>query len=336
MRAQSAGGSAQEQAADWLVALTATDPHERERARIAFEAWKAADPRHAAAAAPMERLLGGMQSLRHGHAAGARAALRAGEAAAGRGTRRRRALATGIMGVLLAALVAAPLWRSEWPQSLAADLRTAPGEWRTQRLPDGSLLTLAGGSAVDLHFDRGRRQVRLLRGDVLVDVAPDAARPFEVRTRDGEIRALGTRFVVRREADATRLAMIESVTAVRPDQALTRPLEEAVRVHAGEQVRIRPDAVQRLPGIEPAALVRAWSRHEWAVVDMPLTQVLEELGRHRAGRLGYDASALAALRVSAVLPLDDTDRALALLQASFPQLKVHRVTAWWVQVGTAD
>ena len=113
-------------------------------------------------------------------------------------------------------------------------------------------------------------------------------------------------------------------------------LDAALRVHAGEQVRIRPDAVQRLPGIEPAQLAREWARREWAVVDMPVTQVLEELGRHRAGRLGYDAEALSALRVSAVLPLDDTDRALALLQASFPQLRVHRVASWWVQVDTDD
>uniref|UniRef100_UPI0038D1A2C6 DUF4880 domain-containing protein n=1 Tax=Variovorax paradoxus TaxID=34073 RepID=UPI0038D1A2C6 len=46
------------QAAEWIVRLTADDPAERERARRGFEAWKRADPEHAATAAGMERLLG--------------------------------------------------------------------------------------------------------------------------------------------------------------------------------------------------------------------------------------------------------------------------------------
>jgi len=323
-----------EQAAEWLAGLGATDPTERERVRAGFEAWKAADPRHAEAAASMERWLAALQPLQGSGARMARAALQAGEdATAARRTRSRAAA-----GLAAAAVAALALWagvRDEWPQALVADLRTGTGEWRSQPLPDGSRLTLAGGSAVDLHFDGHQRTVRLLRGDILVDVARDPARPFVVRTRDGEVRALGTQFVVERGAEATRLAMIESATAVRSARQVARHADDAVRVQAGEQVRITPEAVTPLGAVDPQGLRTQWQQRQWVVLDRPLAEVLDELARHHPGHLGYDAARLAGLRVSAVLPLDDPERALALLQASFPQLRVTRLTRFWVRVERA-
>ncbi|MEG1114830.1 MAG: DUF4880 domain-containing protein, partial [Janthinobacterium sp.] len=48
---------AAEQAARWIVQLSADDPAERDTARAGFAAWKAADPLHATVAAGMENLL---------------------------------------------------------------------------------------------------------------------------------------------------------------------------------------------------------------------------------------------------------------------------------------
>lgn len=322
-----------EQAAEWLAGLGVTDPAERERIRAGFEAWKAADPRHAQAAAPMERWLAALQPLQGAGARAARAALQAGEESTTAHRRRSRArAAAGLAAAVVAALAVWAGVRDEWPQALVADLRTGAGEWRSQPLPDGSRLTLAAGSAVDLHFDGDQRTVRLLRGDILVDVARDPARPFVVRTRDGEVRALGTQFVVERGAESTRLAMIESATAVRSARQVARHADDAVRVQAGEQVRITPEGVTPLAPVDPQGLRTQWQQRQWVVLDRPLAEVLDELARRHPGHLGYDAAQIAGLRVSAVLPLDDPDRALALLQGSFPQLRVTRLTRFWVRV----
>lgn len=67
--------------------------------------------------------------------------------------------------------------------------------------------------------------------------------------------------------------------------------------------------------------------------DRPLPDVLDELGRHRGGLVRYRRGDVEGLRVTAVLPLDDTDQALRLLLAEFPQLRMHTLTPWLVLIG---
>ena len=68
------------------------------------------------------------------------------------------------------------------------------------------------------------------------------------------------------------------------------------------------------------------------VDDRPLPEVLDELARHRPGQLRYDRAQLDHIRVAAVLPLDDTDKALQLLLDNFPQLRVRMLTRYLVMV----
>ncbi|WZB75789.1 hypothetical protein WJ972_06430 [Achromobacter insuavis] len=61
--------------------------------------------------------------------------------------------------------------------------------------------------------------------------------------------------------------------------------------------------------------------------------MLDEAGRYRPGRIFYDRAALAGVRMVVVLPLDDTDRALRLLQESVPGLTLTSLTPYLVWVG---
>ncbi len=125
-----------EQAARWLVLLSADDPRERQSARQAFEAWKGADPRHAALAASMEGLLGRADALRQAGAAGAGASAVSVVLA---GQRRRRRVRAGLAAMVLVGVMALPAWLA-WntypPAYLLADVRAGQGEWLTQTLPD--------------------------------------------------------------------------------------------------------------------------------------------------------------------------------------------------------
>lgn len=319
-----------EEAAGWIVRLTADEASQRTQAEAAFEAWKQQDPRHARAAARMEELVNGMRHLREAGGAGtrpARAALDASFArerkAGGRARRIGAALA-------LAFALAVPAWLvlSVYPPAyLTADLHAPTGHWQTETLSDGTRLTLNSASAVNLRFDAASRTLQLVQGEILVDVAHDTARPFVVETAQGRIRALGTRFVVRREPGTTVLSMIESKVLV-----TTPGVAQGVTVGAGERVRITAQGVGPLERIDTASLADAWTHHQLVVQDRPLSDVLDELSRHRPGRIAYDRDSLAGIRVSAVLPLDDTDRALQLLINSFPQLRVRTLTPYLVLV----
>ncbi|MBH1994165.1 MAG: FecR domain-containing protein, partial [Burkholderiales bacterium] len=218
------------------------------------------------------------------------------------------------------------MFASERPAYLLADLRSPTGQWSTHTLADGSRLTLASGSAVNVRFNAGERHVELVRGDILVDVAKDAQRPFIVDSKQAAIRALGTRFTVRREDGATILSMLESKVLAQV------PQHPAVVVQAGQRTRITDDGVGPLTSIDAASVQDAWRARQLVVDDLPLAEVLDELARHRPGQLHYDRAQIAGIRVAAVLPLDDTDKALQLLIDNFPQLRIRMLTRYLVMV----
>lgn len=313
--------SIHDQAADWLLRLDESETDDRERAR--FEAWCEADPRHAEAVERMRGFVGQLQGLRD-QGAPAHAALNA--AFASRRPPRGKRGTNALLLVLALLLPGALVWRSIETGHLMADHDTARGQWRSHVLSDQSRVTLGGNSAMDVRFDAEQRRIHLLRGEVLVEVAHDAVRPFIVATEQGEIRALGTRFVVRREADSTLLLMLESRVAAHGSRN-----PAATRVEAGQQARILPDRVEPLADIDSAVVEDAWRNHQLVVQDQPLGLVLDQLARQRRGYLHYDAEELADLRISAVLPLDDSERALQLIGEALP-IQVRRVTPWLLLV----
>ena len=305
-----------QQAANWVIRLNEGNLSEREQQQ--FERWKAADPRHVAAFERLQGFVGRLQALRPQQAP-VQAALEAAR------VRRRNPAGRVLLGVLLALPVALAL-RTYPPSYWLADQRTARAQWQQVNLEDGSQLTLGGNSAVDLTFNGQQRQVRLLRGEILVQVAHDATRPFTVVTGDGQMRALGTRFTVKREAPGTLLSMLESTVA-----ATDASQHDAVQVSAGEQARITPDAVTLLGRIDPRATEDAWKHHQLVVQDRPLPEVLDELARQYGGHVQFDRQQLADMRVSAVLPLDNPRRALQLIADGLP-VRIRAFSPLWLQV----
>lgn len=214
-------------------------------------------------------------------------------------------------------------WRSEY--------RTAVGERRRVRLADGSRLMLNTGSAVDTHFDRRERRIDLHAGEILIATEADSAvpaRPFSVRTGQGRILALGTRFVVRVEDETTTVTTLERAVEITPlDRA-----ERRRRVAAGQQLRFDRHGRGLLQAAAPAA--SSWETGRLVVVDQPLADVLAELARYRLGLLTC-SPAIAGLRVSGAFPLDDTDEAIAALAGSFP-VRAEYFSRYWVRILPRD
>jgi len=211
-----------------------------------------------------------------------------------------------------------------------ADFRTAVGERRRLTLADGSALTLDTGSAVDFHFDAAQRLIRLHAGRILIATAPDpqraadgTSRPFRVRTRHGLVQALGTRFTVQVADEATTVAMLDHSVRIQPAGAAA-----PVLLHAGQQLSFTADSTGQA---HPAdASTGTWAGGSLVAVDMPLGRLVEELARYRSGVLRCDP-AIAQLKISGAFPLDDTDRALALLEETFP-LRRESHTRYWVEL----
>nr|WP_282442861.1 FecR family protein [Pseudomonas sp. NCIMB 10586] len=204
-----------------------------------------------------------------------------------------------------------------------ADQRTATGEQRTLKLDDGTSINLNTHSAIDVRFDEQRRLIVLQEGEILVETGHDDSRPFYVQTRDGSLRALGTRFIVKREDDATRLGVLQSAVAAQPEA-----LHQEHVFKAGQQVLMRSDGLGPLLAVTPAT--DAWTRGMLVVDNARLGDVIEELGRYRTGHLGVDDN-VADLRITGSFPLHDTTLALNALLPTLP-VQIEQHTPWWVTV----
>jgi len=297
------------EAARWLTLLH--DDPVTEADRTAFDAWCQADPRHQVAIERMRSLWGSLDEL---PAAPARIALNRALAPQKPKFAARATQAVALLGVLLCGWTGfehLPVWM--------ADQRTGVGERLQVALADGSQVQLNSNSALDVRFDGHQRVIELLQGEMWVDVAKDAQRPFVVRTDQGTATALGTRFLVQRGEDgATVVTVIESTVAVKGST------EDAVNVTAGHKSTLKDghaQAPQPIGNGDPAA----WTRGLLKVDDRPLSEVLQTLASYRHGLVRFDPDALQGLRVSGVFKLDDSAAALASLADNLP-IKVEYFT----------
>lgn len=222
-------------------------------------------------------------------------------------------------GALALAGGAAP-WRS-W----TADQRTAVGEVRDWRLPDGSQLWLNTDSAVDVAFEAGVRQLALYRGELLIETR-DEPRPLVLRTGEGSLKTHdAARFSVLQRDGVTQLSVFDGVVEVRP--AAGRP-RTAMR---GQQVGFDSHHVQPERPVEAGR--HAWTTGVLLADNLRLDDFVAELSRYRAGYLGCDPR-IAGLRVVGAYPLTDTERVLDVL-ASTLGLQVNRRMPWWVSLEPA-
>jgi transmembrane sensor len=211
-----------------------------------------------------------------------------------------------------------------------ADHRTGTGEQRSVVLADGSRLMLNTQTAADVAMDASRRLVTLREGEIWIETAKPApnaardARPFMVETAQGRILALGTRFTVRTLGDRTAVTVLQDAVEVRAAQ---RP-GEVLTLRAGQQAWLGSEGVGAPREADAGAA--DWTQGSLVVNDWRLQDVLAELSRYRRGHLGCDP-AVAELRVSGAFPLDDTDKALAVLTRAFP-LRRTGLTRYWVSL----
>ena len=204
-------------------------------------------------------------------------------------------------------LLVAAMWMPHAWQDWRSDAHTAAGESSTQRLPDGSVLQLDTDSAVALPFAPDRRDVELLRGDLVVEVAKDPVHPFRVHCAGVEARAVGTRFVVARHEASVEIGVLEGVVAVRASEQAQPAL-----ITAGQRALVDTrDGALRSEPVPPASY--GWTRGVLSFERVPLQQVVAELSRYVPEHVVFRAALHAATPVTATFPIDKPDAALAAL-----------------------
>jgi transmembrane sensor len=220
------------------------------------------------------------------------------------------------------------LFMLEMPQRF----RTALGEQRSVLLADGSRVTLNTASTIEVNLHNGRREVRLVQGEALFEVAHDAARPFEVRASNALLKDMGTQFNVDMRSNGTTVTVVEGQVAVdsgRPRESAgaqaghgVGDTVEALILRANDRVVVTPAGVGALQrGVNAAASV-AWTQRQLMFEHRPLSEVAEEFNRYNRDRIEIDSAELKRQEVTGVFEAKDPASFVAFL-SSIPGVEIR-------------
>jgi transmembrane sensor len=195
------------------------------------------------------------------------------------------------------------------------------GEVRRVTLSDGSTMLLNTASHVIVTFEK-TREVHLISGEGLFEVAKDPARPFIVHTGTVSVRAVGTMFGVRagdQHVDVTVTEGVVEVTAA-PDERTNSvrrvTANERAIVNAAQEVEvqtIRSDQAERQ---------FAWRDGMVNFDGEPLADAIDEINRHNRRRIVIDDAALGSRPVVGVFRASDADGFAATVAAALGAQRV--------------
>lgn len=337
--------------------------------QVTFSRWLAADARHAATFAELERTWRSLDALNEIRLPDGRqldhdlpfvhARIESGQAGHEPGGRRRRHVAKVISLATAMAAVAAVMVlfvrpREELAQPMVRSAFTETGGFKMLSLPDGSVIRLNTDSAIEVEFSRKERRVKLTRGEGNFSVAKDPARPFIVRAGHVDVRAVGTAFNVRFESAAVDVLVTEG--KVRVEHAFkgesflagtilpggNAPATESAGVpvlEAGQRVTIprseptvAAKAVVVAVAAEDAARELAWQDRRLEFADAPLREVVAEFNRYNRHNLVIADPRLNERRFGGSIRADNGEAFVRLLESRFGVKAEQRETETLLRV----
>ena len=199
------------------------------------------------------------------------------------GSTRRWWLAAGGATAAAAACGVAAIAYQTWRP--AEKYESVRGEVRRLPLADGTVLTLNTATKVTVSYSNARRDIQLVTGEALFEVAKNPIRPFYVDAGDVQVRAVGTKFFVRKLSGAPTLVLVSEgiVEVTRKDGPDATP----VRIFANQQA-LAPSNAPIIPSsIAPNAVARKllWRQGMLSFSRTTLREASDEFSRYGGPRI---------------------------------------------------
>jgi transmembrane sensor len=311
-------------AAAWDAQLRGTRVSDADRE--GFRAWLEAEPEHRAA---YERLEAAISALRMAVETPGLSALR-DEARAGLRRARGWRLGYGVAAAAALALIAlgAALQVTGRTDVLVRDgrqyvavaqgahlYRTALNERTKVALADGSAVTLDSDTRLLVKLGAAHRDVTLLAGRALFEVAKDPRRPFTVRAGDRTVTALGTIFDVRLDEKRVHVTLLEGRVVVRP---VGRAKGEAQVLEPSQQLVERAEAGQPVIRVVDAGKALGWIDGQVFFEDETLENAAREMNRYARAKIVVADPAIADLRINGMFRAGNQTGFAGALQTTLP------------------
>lgn len=229
----------------------------------------------------------------------------------------RRAYAMAV-ALSLIALIGVVGWHAWQAPVFTAQYSTLRGQQRQIDLPDGSHIVLDTASHIDVTLYRDHRDVRLLDGQAMFEVAHDAASPFQVDAAVARVTVLGTRFSVRR----TTTGLAPQGVSVAVEQGHVRvqgvgATSEMAELLAGQGIssddRGQLGSVHSMPH-----QVATWRDTRVNFNDTPLAMALAEFERYGDTGLVIDDPVVAGMRITGSFDLKQPSSFASALTHTLP------------------
>ena len=294
-----AGAELSGEAIDWLVALDCGTADEQ-----AFDAWRNADPRHAAAfaqvAATWRRTADPRLSALLDRPADTSPPVSEPEIVPPRMVSRRAVAGGAVAAVLGLGSAGAFL---AWPRRAYA--ATAVGERQTIPLPDGSHAMLNTDTRVAWHFGE-TREFWVERGEAALLVRR-AEQPFRLHSDPIDARLSEGKFSLRLDPTGGQLLVLAGSAGTRAETIL-----------AGNSLTVS-DGSTRIAALSPDAIATAtaWQNGKIVFNGMTLDRAITEFNRYLPDKIVLQQGDLASTRLGGEFLIDDPDTFLLGLQESF-------------------
>ena len=327
----SANGSIADEARHWVVKLDDLTPMEHKR----LERWlrESAANREAFAAAKREwQSLEFLKELRNDRGA------KGDPWVAKRRVRRNRNRRYAAPLAAAAAVTAMALvigWSLLPDAGYEAEYYTAVGERQEVSLPDGSSIMLNTNTRLNVQFGDDQRNVFLDAGEAHFEVAHDPSRPFVVVTDVGAVRAVGTAFTVYVHDEQAEVTVTEGVVEVskEPETLIARaiPAAKPASVGTGPVQTLSKgynatisDTIDSVAAVDTEVLERklSWQYGMLEFVNMPLGDVIDEVGRYTRKTLVIEDPELENYPVTIIARTDNIDGLLSNLDISTDAISV--------------
>lgn len=196
-------------------------------------------------------------------------------------------------------------------------LETGVGERQTFELADGSSMALSAVSRVTFIVSAGQRQLELHRGELFVEVAPDADKPFSVEAGSHVVTVTGTAFGVRYRRGTAAVTVHEGTVRVAPTVADTG-IGDAQELQEGQRLLLREGETPALLGAEELQRAADW-RNGWLHFEnATLGELVNELEPYVDKQIILTSNASAQLLVGGSFNVDRIDVLWSTLETVVP------------------
>lgn len=302
-----------QEAARWHARLQAGDCTAQERA--AFEFWRNQHPVNASAYERAQQVAANIDQLMMADPRMQALAVRAFKSTAEKRTTLRWTVPAALAAGLALAVVAIQFSTHLLSPAITAVAYDTAADRRTITLDDGSRVEMDVATRIEVRMSDARREIQLLEGRALFDVAHDASRPFAVTAAGARTTALGTKFQVQSEHGRVFVTLAEGSVAVDDVTAESGWREKLV---PGEQLSI--DALKRDANKHTVDLQYAtsWSRGRHVFRGTPLAEAIEEINHYAVRKVRLGDPSLAGLPVGGNFLTGDSELIVEALASVLP------------------